>query len=154
MNDFFWMRAEETHVTWRQGPELNSTMFSFPLPCWIAMPQMLTASWAWIPMGGWQKHSPRWPRKETVTGWMFAPQIPLLKPEFPKWWYLRWGLWEVMKLRWGHEGEGHYDEISALTRRDTRELSSFLKTSFKLFILYRNVGMDNIVIAFPWWSSG
>ena len=33
----------------------------------------------------------------------------------------------MMKLSRGHEGEGHYDEISALKRRDTRELSSFLK---------------------------
>ena len=40
------------------------------------------------------------------------------------WWYYRWGLWEVIRIRWGHEGGVLVWGIGALIRKDTGSLLS------------------------------
>ena len=38
----------------------------------------------------------------------------------------RWGLWEVLRFRWGYEVGAPHEGISAFIRRDTRQLASSL----------------------------
>lgn len=55
------------------------------------------------------------------------PKVHILKSSFPKWWYLMWGLWEVIKFKWCHEGGTLMMAFTTLIlmkrERDTRTLS-------------------------------
>ena len=50
--------------------------------------------------------------------------VEALTPQYDGIW--RWGLWEVLRFRWGYEDGAPYEGISTFIRRDTSELSSSL----------------------------
>lgn len=46
-------------------------------------------------------------------------QYSYVEPQSPVWWYRMWGLWKVIRFRWGHEG-------GALYKKRKKKYQSFL----------------------------
>lgn len=79
----------------------------------------------WIPFPRLQAFLNSW---ELVMDWTFVtPEdscAEALTPDVICIW--RWGLWEVIRCTWGHEGRGSHDVIIVLTKRgtETRQVRS------------------------------